>query len=144
MPKNKATLLTKEKDRLIRLYKKTLATALKTGLTDATEEIRKAQEKDSLAQRVSLNRQDHPLQTEEEGVLLFKRLIYLPEILRRGYVLQIYKLPMYRHQGITKTLERISRNYYFSGIRLLIELVISQYYIYNTSKSSRHKPYRKM
>jgi hypothetical protein len=61
MPKNKATLLTKEKDRLIRLYKKTLATALKTGLTDATEEIRKAQEKDSLAQRVSLNRQDHPL-----------------------------------------------------------------------------------
>ncbi len=42
MPKNKATLLTKEKDRLIRLYKKTLAIALKTGLTDATEEIRKA------------------------------------------------------------------------------------------------------
>ncbi len=61
MPKNKATLLTKGKDRLIRLYKKTLATALKTGLTNVTEEIRKAQEKDSLAQRVSLNRQDYSL-----------------------------------------------------------------------------------
>ncbi len=61
MPKNKATLFTKGKDGLIRLYKKTLATALKTRLTDATEEIRKAQEKDSLAQRVSLNRQDYPL-----------------------------------------------------------------------------------
>ncbi len=56
MLKNKATLLTKEKDGLIRLYKKTLAIALKTGLTDVTEEIKKAQEKDSLAQRVSLNR----------------------------------------------------------------------------------------
>ncbi len=42
MPKNKATLLIKGKDRLIRLYKKTLITALKTGLTDTTEEIRKA------------------------------------------------------------------------------------------------------
>ncbi len=42
LPKNKATILTKRKDGLIRLYKKTLATALKTGLTDTTEEIRKA------------------------------------------------------------------------------------------------------
>jgi hypothetical protein len=42
MLKNKAILLIKEKDRLIRLYKKTLVTALKTRLTDATEEIRKA------------------------------------------------------------------------------------------------------
>ncbi len=56
MLKNKATILIKEKDGLIRLYKKTLATALKTGLTNTTEEIRKAQEKDSLAQRVSLNK----------------------------------------------------------------------------------------
>jgi hypothetical protein len=61
MLKNKATILSKEKDGLIRLYKKTLVTALKTGLTDATEEIRKAQEKDLLAQQVSLNRQDYPL-----------------------------------------------------------------------------------
>ncbi len=42
MPKNKATLLTKGKDRLIRLYKKTLITALKTGLINITKEIRKA------------------------------------------------------------------------------------------------------
>ncbi len=42
MPKNKATILIKEKDGLIRLYKKTLVIALKTGLTDTTEEIRKA------------------------------------------------------------------------------------------------------
>ncbi len=42
MLKNKATILIKGKNRLIRLYKKTLATALKTGLTDITEEIRKA------------------------------------------------------------------------------------------------------
>ncbi len=42
MPKNKATILIKEKNRLIRLFKKTLATALRTGLTDITEEIRKA------------------------------------------------------------------------------------------------------
>ncbi len=56
MLKNKATILSKGKNGLIRLYKKTLATALKTGLTDTTEEIRKAQEKDSLVQRVSLNK----------------------------------------------------------------------------------------
>ncbi len=61
MLKNKATILTNGGDKLIRLYKKTLATALRTGLTEATKEIRKAQERDSLAQRVSLNRQDYPL-----------------------------------------------------------------------------------
>ncbi len=42
MLKNKAIILIKEKDRLIRIYKKTLATALKIGLIDTTEEIRKA------------------------------------------------------------------------------------------------------
>ncbi len=42
MLKNKATILAKGKDGLIRLYKKTLIIALKTGLTDTTKEIRKA------------------------------------------------------------------------------------------------------
>ncbi len=42
MLKNKATILIKEKDGLIRLYKKTLVTALKTRLIDATKEIREA------------------------------------------------------------------------------------------------------
>ncbi len=49
MLKNKATILTKEGDRLIRLYKKTLATALRVKLTKVTKKIREAQEKDSLA-----------------------------------------------------------------------------------------------
>ncbi len=42
MLKNKATILTKGKDGLIRLYKKTLVTALRTGLIDITKEIKEA------------------------------------------------------------------------------------------------------
>ncbi len=42
MLKNKATILTKKKNRLIRLYKKTLATALRVRLDNITKEIRKA------------------------------------------------------------------------------------------------------
>jgi len=144
LPKNEATILTKGKDGLIRLHQKTLATAMTISLPEATKEIKEAQEKDSLAQRVSKNRQDHPSWTEEEGVLLFRGLIYLPEALRREYVSRIHGLPMHGHQGITKTLERVSRNYYFPGMRPLIESVISQCHTCNTSKSARHKPYGKL
>ncbi len=42
MPKNKATILIKGKDKLIRLYNKTLATALRVRLENATKEIKKA------------------------------------------------------------------------------------------------------
>jgi hypothetical protein len=144
LPNNEATILTKGKDGLIRLHGKTLALAMTASLDNATKEIKEAQEKDSLAQRVFKNRKDHPSWTEEEGVLLFKGLIYLPETLRREYVSRIHGLPMHGHQGISKTLERVSRNYYFPGMRPLIELVISQCHTCNTSKSARHKPYGKL
>ncbi len=40
--RNKATIFTKGKDRLIRLYNKTLVTAIKTSLIKTTKEIKEA------------------------------------------------------------------------------------------------------
>jgi hypothetical protein len=51
---------------------------------------------------------------------------------------------MYRHPGIAKTLERLSRDYYFLGAKRKVESVISKYYVYNTAKTARHKPYGKL
>jgi hypothetical protein len=51
-------------------------------------------------------------------------------------------LPVYRHQGIAKTLERLERNYYFPGIRKVVITEVGEYNLYNKSKADRHTLYR--
>ncbi len=42
LPKNKATILIKEKDRLIRLYKRTLVIIIRVRLTEVVNKIKEA------------------------------------------------------------------------------------------------------
>jgi hypothetical protein len=56
-------------------------------------------------------------------------------------VTEQHVLPAHGHQGITKTFERIARNYYFPGLRKQVETVVLECNVCSKSKSSRHTPY---
>ena len=47
----------------------------------------------------------------------------------------------YGHQGITKTLSRLSRGYYFLGIRKVVKDVVSLYNTYIRNKATHYAPY---
>ena len=50
--------------------------------------------------------------------------------------------PGQRHPEIIKTVEMISRNYYFPGIRKKVEYYINRYQNCQLNKHSTHVPYK--
>jgi hypothetical protein len=51
---------------------------------------------------------------------------------------------MHRHPGVARTLEQLTQDYYFLGAKRKVELIVLQCHVYNTTKTTRHKPYRKL
>ena len=75
------------------------------------------------------------------GLLLFLGRAYVPTNLRKELVTHEHGLPAHGHQGVRKTLERISRIYYFPGIRNMVKEVIRNCDTCIRNKAARHAPY---
>ena len=65
-----------------------------------------------------------------------KRQLYIPKKLRQWMIQRHHNNPAQRHPGITKTIEIISPNYYFLGIRKKVECYISECQNYQMNKYS--------
>jgi hypothetical protein len=78
--------------------------------------------------------------TNQEELATFNGLIYIPTKLRHELVKEFHSTPVHGHQGIGKTMERLTRSYYFPGMRKIVEKVIAECECAK-NKSSRHAPY---
>lgn len=123
---------------------KTLAIALRICLEDTKEEIKRAYTQDSIAKKIVEDLGSFKSFTRKQGLILFQGLIYVPETLRESLVERMHTLPMYGHQGRTKTAERIARDYYFPGLQRLVNKIVARYHVCRTSKLERHMPYGKL
>jgi hypothetical protein len=54
-------------------------------------------------------------------------LVYVPKKLQKELVKYIHSAKMHSHQGIAKTIERLTRNYHFKGIKKVVEQVVHNY-----------------
>ena len=104
-------------------------------------EIRKALENDKLAQQVLQNIRDYKSFKKEKGLLLFQGLIYVPVSLQWKLIEESHFNKTHSHQGIDKTIERLTRTYYFSHIRKKVKEIIRKCNICWRSKADQHKPY---
>ena len=97
----------------------------------------------SHAPRFQPRRSDHLHYIDDEGFLLHKGLVYIPnepaiklEILRRSHDLKTAG-----HFGQVKTLEIVSRDYYWPRMRQYINLYVSSCDTCSRNKSPRHAKY---
>ena len=104
-------------------------------------EIWKALKNDKLAQQVLQNIRDHESFKKEKGLLLFQGLIYVPVSLQQKLIEESHFNKTHSHQGIDKTIERLTMTYYFSHMRKKVEEIIRKCDICRRSKADRHKPY---
>ena len=104
-------------------------------------EVRNSLEKDKLAKQVLENIRDHKSFTKEKGLLLFQGLIYVSSDLRQKLVEESHSNKTHGHQGTDKTVERLTRTYYFPHLRKKVEETVRKCDICRRSKSDRHKPY---
>ena len=104
-------------------------------------EIRKVLKNDKLAQQVLQNIRDHKSFEKEKGLLLFQGLVYVPVSLQRKLIEESHSNKTHGHQGIDKTIERLTRTYYFSHMRKKVKEIVRKCDICWRSKADQHKPY---
>ena len=107
------------------------------GLDD---DIRKSYKKYKQAQRILEERQEGCTQSDE-GLILFEGLVYVPEQMRTEVIRQHRDVITSGHPGVHKTVEAVSRTYYFPHMRKRIEEYVRSCDICHKIKPARHKPY---
>ena len=78
---------------------------------------------------------------EVEGVLQYRGLPYVPEIIRSEVISRHHNDLLVGHFGIDKTRELVGRKYYWPSLRKDVENYVKRCDICLASKTVRHKPY---
>ena len=75
-----------------------------------------------------------------DGLLLYKGLIYVPEspTLRMDILREHHDAPLAGHCGIARTIELITRNYWFPGINAYVKDYVNSCYSCQQAKAPRH------
>jgi transposase InsO family protein len=89
----------------------------------------------------ALDFHDSKLTTDDKGLAYFHGLIYTPKAVREEIIEKHHDNPLSGHMGVEKTLEQVSRNYYFPNMRRKVEKYIKNCTICQQDKPSRHLPY---
>lgn len=130
----------KEKDDGLSYNHELLATISVVEDTELEQRIKDAYGTDECASRV-LKEPTNEFMVDFQGLLRFKGLVYIPSGIRKQFVREQHSLPAHGHQGIARTFERLSNDYYFPGMRKHVETVVTECDICSKSKANRHAPY---
>ena len=87
-------------------------------------EIWKALKNNKLAQQVLQNIRDHKSFEKEKDLLLFQGLVYIPVSLQQKLIEESHFNKTHSHQRIDKTIEWLTRTYYFSHMRKKVEEIV--------------------
>ncbi len=82
--------------------------------------------------------------SEVEGILNYDRKLYIPGTLRADLLERNHDDCLAGYFGVQKTLELLSRKYYWPKMRADIEKYLQGYDICMSSKAQRHKRYSSM
>ena len=74
----------------------------------------------------------------KDGLLLYKGLIYVPEVSRMDVLQEHHDAALAGHSGISQTLELITRNYWFPGINAFVKDYVNSCYSCQQAKPPRH------
>ncbi|KAL2009177.1 hypothetical protein VTN00DRAFT_7371 [Thermoascus crustaceus] len=139
-PSPRPTIFRQETDGTLTVDRQA-APALRLGPGTWMEKIKEAYQKDSMAKELDGVENDPNITKGEGDIILFKGLVYIPTKLREDLIRDIHEAPAHGHQGIEKTIERITRNFYFPGLRRMVRRIVSQCDLCIRSKAARHAPY---
>jgi hypothetical protein len=84
------------------------------------------------------------LEADKDGIAYLHSLIYVSQAMCKEIIRMHYDLLISRYQGIKKTHEQISRNYYILNLQKEVINYIKNCDSYQQNKPARHKPYGQM
>ena len=106
-----------------------------TGEKEIKDKIKKTVEEENLFSEY---------EKDEDGMKRFKKLILVPKQIEEEIFQRYHDDPKEGHQGIARTIEKIQRNYYITGLHRKTKKYIANCELCNKSKNDYRKPTGKM
>ena len=108
---------------------------------DIENQIKEGYKTDVMAQNILTNKPAN-FNVTQKGLIEYKELIYVSNRHIRDQLLQNYHdLPTGGHQGVERTYERLSENYYWPNMRKQVKDYVRTCDLYWKSTAQRHQPY---
>ena len=79
-----------------------------------------------------------PWSYDDAGLLLHKGLIYVPQSMRMSVLKDHHDAPLAGHCGVARTIELLSRNYWFPGMQSFVKNYVNSCFLCQQAKPSRH------
>ncbi|KAG0158308.1 hypothetical protein PDIDSM_5821 [Penicillium digitatum] len=130
-------VLRQNSDGTISYNKQILAATMEVVDDDFLQKIRDALEGDAINE---LATEGSKLISDDTGLLHMHGLIYVPSKLRNEVIRRHHDLS-HGHMGVEKTIEHITRNYYFPNMYRKVRFYIKTCDTCQRNKPARHSPY---
>jgi Integrase zinc binding domain len=119
-------MLQEQEDGLMSYNHSMITATFQISDQDQERKIISGYQKDRLAQEIKKNPDKYPaFQKQDSRLILYKGLIYVTNQSKDVILQRYYEEASYGHQGIEKTLERISRTYYFPNMNKAVRQFIA-------------------
>ena len=79
-----------------------------------------------------------PWSYDDAGLLLHKGLIYVPQSMRMSVLKDHHDAPLAGHCGVARTIELLSRNYWFPGMQSFVKNYVNSCFLCQQAKPPRH------
>jgi hypothetical protein len=124
------------------------ATTLTAQETDLTGKIKKETQQDRYTKRIvekcRNGEEDESIVWIHNGLIIYDGLIFVPRKCRKEVIREEHDQRTAGHFGIARTMERVSRNYYFPGMRREIEQYVRNCDICRRAKHKTRKEHGKL
>jgi hypothetical protein len=119
--------------------------SIETNNKTELQAICRAYPGDTAAQQILNNLDKYKIyRITTDRTILFEEQVYIPKNIRNQVVQARHGAIPYSYPRIRKTIELVSRIFYFPGIRKVVERVINKYDTCCRNKVSRHILYSKL
>jgi hypothetical protein len=119
--------------------------SIETNNKTELQAICKVYPRDTAVQQILKNLEEYKIyRITTEGTILFEKQVYILKNIKNQVVQARYSTILYSYPGIGKTIELVSKTFYFPGIRKIVERVINSCNIYYRNKAARYIPYSKL
>ena len=106
------------------------------------ERIQDAYVTDTMAETLRDQLNTNPrVSKDNQGTLMWDGLVYVPTKLRKQLVKELHEEPSNGHPGIERTVERVTRDYFFPGLWTTVKKIVQECDICARTKAARHAPY---
>src|SRR5271168_2223377 len=125
-------------------HEELMATIAMVEPEEFVNNLKEGYQKDTFAKEILKGQEDEDFQVDEQGLIRFKGLLFIPNSLAKNFIKEQHEMPAHGHQGITKTMDRLKDEYFIHQLTKKVKEVVKECSSCAKNRDERHRPYGKL